>query len=99
MKQSNKKCGYCASFAAYYTRGYCSMTKEKIGYCSHCKKIMDRGDSCDRWRCRHTSRNVRALIAINCIPEIYNKIAVIEQILNEEIEQRRIKTETDNIEV
>lgn len=95
MKQSGKTCGSCGYYSAYYTRGYCSLSKEKIGYCNHHKKITDRSDSCDRWRCRYTSRNVRTLIAVNCIPEIYNKIAVIEQILNEEIELKKIKAETD----
>lgn len=84
--EENKKCWGCRSFKAYYTRGYCCLLREKNGFCMQLKKVVEKCDSCDKWRCRYISKSDRAKIALNSIPEIYNKIAVIEQILQEEIE-------------
>lgn len=95
MKQDNKKCRSCGYFRAYYTRGYCCLMKENNGYCSQHKKIMDKSDSCDKWYCRHTSKEKRTKIAVNCIPEIYNKVAVLEQLLKEENELQKIKEQID----
>lgn len=97
MKQENKRCWSCGYFRAYYTMGYCSLLKEDNGYCNRHNKIMKKNDNCDKWQCRHISREKRTRIAVNSIPEIYKKIAVIEQILQEEIELHNIKNdEVDN---
>lgn len=90
MEQDHKKCGYCGSFSAYYTRGYCSLLKENNGYCSRHKKIMEKNECCDQWSHRRTSRKRRIRTVVNAIPEIYNKIAVIEQMLNEDAELQKL---------
>ena len=96
MKQDNKKCWSCGSFRAYYTKGYCSLLKERNGFCYRHHKIMEKTDSCDNWHCCRLSREKRTRVAVNCIPEIYNKIAAIEQILREDRELEKIKNETTN---
>lgn len=86
MKQENKRCGSCGSFCAYYTRGYCNRHK----------KVTEKGESCDRWFCRRTSSEKRIRAVVNSIPEIYNKIAVIEQMLKEDCELQKMTEETDS---
>lgn len=95
MKQSNKRCWSCGSFRAYYTRGYCCLLKENNGYCSRHEKITEKCDSCDNWYCRRIPKEKRIRIAVNAIPEIYHKIAVIEQLLKEETELQKLRDETD----
>ena len=90
MNQDHKKCCYCGSFSAYYTRGYCCLLKENNGYCSRHKKIMEKNACCDQWSHRRTSRKRRIRTVVNAIPEIYNKIAVIEQLLNEDAELQKL---------
>ena len=90
MNQDHKKCSYCNSFSAYYTRGYCCLLKENNGYCSRHKKIMEKNEYCDQWCHRRTSRKRRIRTVVNAIPEIYNKIAVIEQMLNEDAELQKL---------
>lgn len=69
MKQDHKKCGYCGSFNAYYTRGYCSLLKESNGYCNRHKKIMEKSDCCDKWYCRRISKARCTRTVVNAIPE------------------------------
>ena len=97
MKQENKRCGSCNSFRAYYTKGYCCLMKESNGYCIRHDKVMEKGDICEEWHCRHLSRKKRIRIVVNSIPEIYGKIAIIEQILKEDDELQKIIDETDDI--
>ena len=95
MKQENKRCGNCNSFKAYYTKGYCCLMKESNGYCVRLSKVTEKSDICGEWHCRRISRKKRVRIAVNCIPEIYNKISVIEQILKEDNELQKIIEETN----
>ncbi|MDE7164795.1 MAG: hypothetical protein K2O04_05185 [Clostridiales bacterium] len=95
MKQSNKRCWSCGSFRAYYTKGYCCLFKEKNGYCARHEKITEKSDSCDKWHCRRTPKEKRIRIAVNAIPEIYHKIAIIEQLLMEESELQKLRDESD----
>lgn len=96
MEQANHKCCTCRSFHAYYTRGYCQLLREKNGYCTAHQKVVEKNDGCDNWHIRYVSRKDRMRIALRSIPEIYDKIAVIEQILKEETELNKIKDEKDN---
>lgn len=82
----NKKCWSCGSFRAYYTRGYCCLLREKNGYCMRHQKVVEKRSGCEKWHRRYILKNDRVKIVLNSIPEIYNKIAVIEQILKEESE-------------
>ena len=96
MKQENKKCGSCGGFRAYYTMGYCCLMRENNGYCVKHKKITQKSDCCDDWHYRHISRKKRTIIALNSIPVIYKKVAVIEQVLQEDIELRKLLDEADS---
>lgn len=86
MEQKTRRCANCYHFKAYYTRGFCCLLKENNGYCHQHEKIMEKDDCCDKWLRRRTSKEKRTRIIVNTIPEIYHKIAVIEQILKEESE-------------
>ncbi len=98
MKQENKKCWSCGYFRAYWTRGYCCLMKEKNGLCWKHNKVMDKSDSCEDWNYKLTSKEKRIKIAANCIPEIYQKVAVLEQLMTEEMELEKIRNETDRTE-
>ncbi|MCM1289827.1 MAG: hypothetical protein NC132_03215 [Corallococcus sp.] len=95
MKQKSHQCCTCRAFQAYYTRGYCSLLREKNGYCSTHKKVVEKSDGCGKWHVRHITRKDRIRIALLSIPEIYGKIAVIEQILKEEKEAEEILNDKD----
>lgn len=98
MKQENKRCRSCCSFRAYYTMGYCSIMKENNGYCSRHERVANKSDSCDQWHRRLMPRVKCIKVAVKSIPEIYKKIAVIEEILKEDAELRKIYNETDSID-
>ncbi len=93
MKEESKKCWSCGRFQRYYTKGYCSLQKEEIGFCSLQNKIVCKDESCKRWNYRQNVRNMRKQMAIGSIVDIRNKIEVIEQILAEERELEKIKNE------
>ena len=93
MKEENRKCGNCGSFRAYYILGYCCLLRENNGYCNKYNKAMQKCDCCDKWHSRYISRKKRTIIAVNSIPLIYQKVAVIEQILQEDNELRKILDE------
>ena len=85
MNEKKGKCCSCRSFHAYYTKGYCCLLREKNGLCMRHNKITAKSESCEEWHCRKSlSKAERKSIAVNSIPEIYNKIALIEQIIKEE---------------
>ena len=88
MDGSSKKCGSCCSFRAYYTKGYCNLKKENNGYCCRQEKIVSKTEYCDDWRRKHMSSVRRLAIVIKSIPIIYDKIAVVEQILKEGLDCR-----------
>lgn len=92
-----KKCGSCGYFKAYYTRGFCCLLREDNGICHYSNKVMKKSDSCDKWYCRRSSKDKRIKIAVNCIPEIYNKVSVLEQILREECEAEELRKEIFDI--
>lgn len=96
MKQDHKKCCYCGNFSAYYTRGYCCLLKENNGYCSRHQKIMEKDNSCAQWRCKRISRERRTRTVVNAIPEIYNKVAAIEQLLFEDAELKKLSDKFEN---
>ena len=83
MEQNGKTCARCLRFSRYYTMGYCTLIKETNGYCTLRKEVKESEDGCDQWHCRYISKEKRKIVAIRCIPELYKKIAVIEQILQE----------------
>ncbi len=93
MKEENKKCWSCAKFERYYTKGFCALQKEKVGFCSLQSKIVDKDDSCKMWNFRQRVRNIRKKMAINSIIEIRSKLDVIEQILTEERDAEIAKNE------
>lgn len=94
MKDDNRKCWNCGSFRAYYTRGYCCLLKENNGFCNRNNKIMEKSDSCEKWFSRHTSKEKRTRIAVNSISEIYQKVAVLEQLLMDELEVEKLKNDS-----
>lgn len=98
MKQENKKCRSCGSFRAYYTTAFCSLMRENNGYCSRHGKVTEKNDSCDHWRCRYLLRDKRTRVVVKTIPEIYKKVVVIEQILRQDAELRKIYDEIDDTE-
>lgn len=93
MSETKKKCCSCGSFSAYYTRGFCCLLKEKNGFCRRHNKIMEKSDSCDDWHCKRTSKERRIRIVMWSFPEIYNKIAILEQLLTEESELQKNRDE------
>ncbi len=93
MEQKDKQCWNCSNFHAYYTQGFCCLVRENNGYCSHCKKIMQRTDGCDQWHFHFTAKVRRLNLALNAIPEIYKTVAAIEQILQEESELQKLSNE------
>lgn len=97
MTEEKKKCQSCRSFRAYYSRGYYCLLKENIGFCQRHSKVMEKSDSCNDWLCRKTDRNARKKMAIDAIIGVYGKLAVIEQIINEDNELIKIREEMDNI--
>lgn len=97
MKEENKKCWSCGKFHAYYTKGFCNLQKEAVGYCTSHNKIVDRNETCNRWRYCEGVRGMRKKMAINAIIDISTKMGVIQEILQEEIALEKIKDEKDNI--
>ena len=95
MEQSNKRCWNCVSFRAYYTRGFCCIMKEDIGLCRRQDIIVGKRDSCESWRFRYLGKDERRRIALGAIPEIYNKIADIAEILKDETELIKFKNESE----
>lgn len=95
MKEENKKCWSCGRYQAYYTKGFCNLQKEAVGYCISQNKIVEENESCKMWRYRERVRNMRKKMAINAIIEISTKLKVIEEILKEEIKLEKIKDEKD----
>ncbi len=93
MKEENKKCWSCGYFQSFYTKGYCNLQKEKVGFCSFQNKIMDKNENCQKWNYRQRVRNMRKKMAICSIVEIHSKLEVIEQILIEENKLDKIKNE------
>ena len=93
MKEENKKCWSCGCFQRYYTKGYCNLQKEEVGFCSSENKIVRKDESCTNWNYRQRVRNVRKQMAITSIVDIRSKLEVIEQILTEEKELAKIKNE------
>ena len=87
MEATGKTCARCLRFRRYYTMAYCTLEKETNGYCSLRKEVKENGDSCDKWHCRYLSKEKRKNAAIRCIPELYKKLAIIEQILQEAKEE------------
>ena len=72
------------------------MLKEKNGYCSMHDRVTEKSDGCDEWWRRRSSSKKRTRIAVNAIPEIYNKVAIIEQLLQEESELKRLIDDKDD---
>ena len=95
MNEKNKKCWSCGRFDAYYIRGFCCLLKESIGFCREHDKIVEKSNTCDKWYCKRTSKEQRIKIAMRSLPEIYNKIATLEQILMEESEILKIRNDID----
>ena len=93
MKEENKKCWSCGKYDAYYTQGFSYFNKEKIGYCCVHNKITDNKDSCGEWCYNQRRRNLKKAVALKSLTEILSRLAVIEQILKEEHELDKIKTE------
>ena len=93
MKEENKKCWSCGRFQSYYTKGYCNLKKEEVGFCSLQNKIVGKGESCKMWNYRQRVRNMRKQMAISSIVDIRSKLEVIEQILTEERESEKAKNE------
>lgn len=93
MKEENKKCWSCGRFQRFYTKGYCNLQKENIGYCSFYNKIVDKDESCKMWNYRQRVRNMRKKMAISSIVDMRDKLEVIEQILTEESELGKIKND------
>ena len=97
MKEENKQCWSCGRFERYYTKGYCNLQKENVGFCSYQNKIVCVNETCMMWKYRQRVRYMRKQMAITSLCEIYDKITVIEEILKEENELDKIKNETDTI--
>lgn len=93
MKEENKKCWNCGAFRRFYTKGYCTLQQEDIGFCSTQNKIVDKNENCKKWNYRQRVRNMRKHTAISSIADIRTKIDVIEKILTEESESDKIKNE------
>ncbi len=93
MKEENKKCWNCGAFRRFYTKGYCNLQQEDIGFCSTQNKIVDKNENCKKWNYRQRVRNMRKQTAISSIADIRTKIDVIEKILTEESESDKIKNE------
>ena len=93
MKEENKKCWNCGAFRRFYTKGYCNLQQEDIGFCSTQNKIVDKKENCKKWNYRQRVRNMRKQTAISSIADIRTKIDVIEKILTEESESDKIKNE------
>lgn len=93
MKDENKKCWSCGSFQRYYTKGYCDLQKEDVGFCYFQNKIVHKDESCKLWSYRQSVRNMRKKMAINSIVDIRDKLEIIEHILTEERELDKIKNE------
>lgn len=93
MKEENKKCWSCGRFQRFYTKGYCNLQKEEIGFCPFQNKIVNKDESCKKWNYRQRARNMRKHMAVSSIVDIRSKLEVIEQILIEESELDKIKNE------
>ena len=93
MKEENKKCWSCGRYQAYYTKGYCKLTKENVGFCSLHNKIMEKNDCCNQWRYLKTLRHRRKMMAVSSIPDIRDKLNVIEEILKEDIDLEKLNNE------
>ena len=93
MKEENKKCWSCGRFDRYYTKGYCILKKEDVGFCSSQNRIVYKDESCKMWNYRQKVRNMRKQMAISSIIDIHGKLEVIEQVLTEEKELEKIKNE------
>lgn len=91
MEEKNKKCWSCIRFQRFYTKGYCSLQKEDVGFCSFQNKIVGKDESCQMWNYRQRIRNMRKQMAINSIIDIRSRLEVIEQLLIEESELNNIK--------
>lgn len=97
MNEMKKRCWSCGKFNAYFTRGFCCLMKEDNGFCREYNKVVKKTDTCDKWYCKRMSKERRIKIVLRSLPEIYDKIAALEQILTEETELQNIKDEIDTI--
>ena len=87
MDRKNKACWNCASFNAFYSRGFCNFIKTKKGSCSVKKEIVDKGGLCDRWRNTFHLRSHRKRLTLKALDQILSDISAIRQILEEENEE------------
>lgn len=95
MRTENKKCWSCGNFDAYYIKGYCRFEKTNNGFCRLENAVVDRFGGCKRWQYRQRIRTFKKNMALGAIPDIYEKLQVIEQILTEEHALDKIKDEKD----
>ena len=96
MYKVRQKCFNCHYYRAYYSIGYCNLFRERFGNCEQCNQVTRDDGYCEKWHSRRTSIKQRALITMESIAEIYEKLAIVEQVLKEEIEIEKINTEMQN---
>ncbi|MCH5159368.1 MAG: hypothetical protein J1F66_00775 [Clostridiales bacterium] len=48
------------------------------------RRLWKKSDKCENWHCCSIPRRRRAYIAVHSIPKIYQKIAIVEEILHED---------------
>ena len=86
MSEERRKCFNCNHYYAYYTKSFCNLTRERRGYCQRYDRITDECNNCEEWRRKRVAGKQCVALAIDGISKIYEKLAIVEQLLKEEIE-------------
>ncbi|MDE6059707.1 MAG: hypothetical protein K2G44_06700 [Clostridia bacterium] len=88
--EKKKECYACGNYKPYYTKGFCYFDKEKFGFCTKCKKIVNKHENCEYWRNIYHLKGLRKAICYKKLDEILSNLSEIKQILAEEAEEEKI---------
>ena len=83
-----KECWSCYFYKPYYTKGFCTFQKERVGRC--CRQmayIDDKHHTCDKWRKIVRIPELRRGVALKKLNESVDILSEIKQILLEDLEE------------
>lgn len=91
MKEENKRCGNCLYYGAFYTKKFCSFSKENYGICMG-REVKEKHEVCGRWAFnnefnRRARKEYRLSASLKVIDEMSKNLTEISQILREEQEK------------
>ena len=98
-----KECWSCYYYKPYYTKGFCTFEKERVGFC--CRQriyIEDKHHTCERWTKIVRIPEMRKATALKKLNESVDILCEIKQILLEDLEEssllgRQTQTAKENV--